>query len=178
MKDPNIIQIAEELNRKYNPENLSPFPFENLRQDYENLTIYWAKNLPAEVSGAIKFTKKDKQYEIYVNSNNSPSRKHFTLAHEVGHFFLHREIIKNQQIIVDPEDPIIPDVAILLRTDNPAKSDKFERQANEFAANLIMPKLLVTKAWEQLKSIVDCAAIFHVSTLAMTLRLEELDLIK
>jgi len=42
-------------------------------------------------SGLILFS--DGKYKIYINSQCGENRKRFTLAHELGHYFLHREYL-------------------------------------------------------------------------------------
>ena len=62
---------------------------------------------------------------IYVNKNHSSNRKRFTIAHEIGHFLHnHKNKIKyrNNSYAYDTEEMIE------------------ERVANDFSANLLMPK--------------------------------------
>jgi hypothetical protein len=71
-------------------------------------------------------------------------RYRFTLAHEVGHWRLHRTYyLKNtqQQGLFDHDD----DPSFICRS-----SDKqpVEWQADAFAANLLMPRKMVFEAWE------------------------------
>ena len=54
-------------------------------------------------------------------------------------------------------------------------SDEKERQANHFAAALIMPKKAVGEVWEKLKDVDACAKVFSVSVDAMSIRLSNLD---
>lgn len=69
--------------------------------------------------------RKDGKALIGVNSAESATRQRFTIAHELGHFFLHR----NKDAFVDFRD----NVQGALRTPR-------EREANMFAAALLMPR--------------------------------------
>lgn len=175
---PNIKRAQEEADTvrlKYNSEGVSPFPYERITKDYKNLNISYL-NIEDNVSGAILFDKASSTFNIFINSLKPKTRQHFTLAHELGHFFLHRQVILDDGGIVDG-DKTLDGTKILFRLDD-AKSTCLEVEANNFASSLIMPKELVIEAWERLKNIEDCANIFNVSLLAMTIRLTKLGLIK
>jgi Zn-dependent peptidase ImmA (M78 family) len=103
-------------------------------------------------------------------------RQHFTLAHELGHYFLHQDILKKENGLID-EDKDLDAGRMLYRLDD-ATYDRIEREANHFAASLIMPNELVRKAWAATASIQECARIFKVSNIAMSIRLTELGLVQ
>ncbi|MDR2527209.1 MAG: ImmA/IrrE family metallo-endopeptidase [Rickettsiales bacterium] len=44
----------------------------------------------------IKYNKNNNHYEIYVNNEQSPQRQRFSIAHEIGHYILHKELIKEK----------------------------------------------------------------------------------
>ena len=69
--------------------------------------------------------RKDGKALIGVNSAETKTRQRFTIAHELGHFFLHR----NKDAFVDFRD----NVQGVIRTPR-------EREANMFAAALLMPR--------------------------------------
>lgn len=170
---------AEEIAKRYNPKGISPFPYETLEKAYTDLSIF---SVPLEdtLSGAIEY-QEDKGFQIYVNRNKPSKRRYFTLAHELGHFFLHSEIIKGEKIIIDGEDAL-DDSKILFRPDNissiPIEWLEVEREANNFAASLIMPEDFVRKVWNALEDVDDCAEVFGVSAVAMSIRLKKLHLIE
>lgn len=86
--------------------------------------------MPADlnVSGYLDLT----QNAILVNENESKQRQTFTIAHELGHFLLHREELGN-----------IPDLLVVYRD---GKSDNaLEKEANHFAANLLVPDFLLNQ---------------------------------
>lgn len=96
-----------------------------------------------------------------VNSYHHPVRKRFTLAHEIGHFVLHRN-----------EQQTFKDRTFARRANDPTA---MERQADAFAASLLMPENAVK--WEianGLRNLNDLANAFNVSSLAMRYRLQSL----
>lgn len=167
-------QKAIDLYEKYNPKNLSPFPIENILNEHKDLKIYFLENMDDNVSGVIIYEPDEKNFSILVNNNHSKTRQYFTIAHELGHYFLHKSKLTTEKII---EDKNIEEKAFSLyrKKDN---SSKIETEANSFAAELIMPEKLVKEIWESLKDIDNCAEIFNVSTLAMNIRLINLKLIE
>lgn len=85
---------------------------------------------------------------IYIEKSMSPERKKFTLAHELGHHFLHE--------------------GVKLRLDNldyslENKDTTEESEANYFAASLLIPKELLLKLLDQKKSVEEIADYFQVS---------------
>jgi Zn-dependent peptidase ImmA (M78 family) len=119
---------------------------------------------------------KDGIATIAYNASHPPVRKRFTIAHELGHYELHRS---GSSLFLDKQ--------VLLRSqhvsDNLA-TQKMEREANAFAAAILMPeKLLKQEIFmagldihdeDTLKEI---AKNFGVSTLAMYFRLSNLGFI-
>lgn len=101
---------------------------------------------------------------IKVNRHESKSRQRFTIAHEIGHYILHRERIGLG--ITD---------TVLYRS---KLSSNLEVEANRFAADLIMPMIQIRKKLAEIGRGIDrtvaseMAAIFDVSTDAMEIRLK------
>lgn len=178
MNTADCISKAEEIRREYNPKDLSPFPYKNIEERNTNLKIYITPfhDGIVDISGATLYNKETKLFTISINKTKAETRQHFTLAHELGHYFLHEEILKEDEIIVD-EDRNLDGNRMLLRRDN-AEYDRIEAEANNFAASLIMPEELVKGAWGKLKSVEECAKVFNVSVSAMSIRLEKLKLLQ
>ncbi len=90
-------------------------------------------NLDSETSGLIE-KKKDGRYRIVVNDNHPNTRKRFTIAHELGHYFYHRHLIG---------DGVSDDRAYRSSASgayaNTAIGRKQETEANQFAATILMP---------------------------------------
>lgn len=109
---------------------------------------------------AISAVLKPDKMVIGVNQNHPPLRKRFSIAHELGHFLLGHD---EKDFIDDKFDRPTP----------------IEREANQFASFLLMPKSWVTKSVkEKGLELERLAREFKVSEQAMTIRLLELNLIK
>jgi len=167
-----IRALAEEYAAKYNPDNVSPFPFENVLKHHEDLKIYYTA-LEDNVSGAILF--KDDEYSILINTNKPTTRQNFTVGHELGHYFMHKKDLQNAVVIIDGDDSL-DGQKILYRRDD-ASDKRLEIEANNFAASLLMPSDLVRRAWQATQSVEECARIFSVSVVAMSVRLTKLKLL-
>jgi Zn-dependent peptidase ImmA (M78 family) len=87
---------------------------------------------------------------IYVNSEESVRRQTFTLGHELGHYFLHREWLKSQ------------DYRVLLRDDTEQKTEPKEREANAFAAQLLVPRFLLARYYK-FATVQELSDLFMVS---------------
>ena len=74
---------------------------------------------------------------IGVNSHHHVNRRRFTVAHELGHLILHRKALAGR-VHVDRRFPV-------LMRDSAAASglDPREIEANQFAAELLMPTPLL-----------------------------------
>lgn len=114
------------------------------------------------ISGAIQKHPKW-GYTILVNEADIAVRQRFTIAHELGHYFLHMNKNVNENKIITS-----------FRMD----SSPIERQADTFAVNLLMPENLVREEHEHMVIPVSdsLAKIFNVSKQTMRIRLEELEL--
>jgi Zn-dependent peptidase ImmA (M78 family) len=115
-----------------------------------------------EILGII--SKKQGSTTIYVNSHDSYNRKRFTVAHELGHYFLH---------LKDTEDSLVVDMNRLIN----GLGDEKEKEANRFAAAVLMDEVLVKSLWNDFKSVQVMADIFKVSFEAMSYRLDNLGII-
>lgn len=116
-----------------------------------------------EMSGALR--KENDHWVIYVNRSDSQQRKLFTIAHELGHFFVHRDLCDE---FIDSQ---------FVARNNREKHTERELEANEFAGNLIMPELMIRErvAGDITEdTLLSLAKSFGVSTLAMETRLRNL----
>ncbi len=117
-------------------------------------------------SGYIKFENGEKN--IYINHLDSRERKRFTIAHELGHYLLHRNLIEKEG------------GTVLYRGIN---GDIIEQQANRCAGALLMPESMVKKYFNEINESVNIkisvlAKIFDVSINAMYTRLSILGLLQ
>lgn len=169
-----IAQLGEKHARLYNPGSIAPFPYENVLAKHSDLEIYYADLEDKAVSGVTLY--KDGMFNILVNNTKPEARQHFTQAHELGHYFLHKDVLTSGEGFVDG-DAWLDGPNILYRMDGVTKT-QHELEANTYAASLIMPVDLVKRAWELTHSVQECAKIFKVSTIAMSVRLTKLGLVK
>ncbi len=126
-------------------------------------------DLDKKTSGAIRYNKKEDRFEILVNKNDVTSRQRFTIAHELGHYFLHRDFLKDEEVHVD---------TILYRDDSEKDEEarRREKEVDYFAGALLMNKTLLEKLRSE-NTITELAEIFNVSVSAMTVRLDILGLL-
>lgn len=88
MTEEEIQNCAERLSRRYNPEGLSPYPLDNAQKDKQDLKIMLTEKLPDSASGVIGFfAEESNSFIISVNKDKSATRRNFTIAHELGHYF-------------------------------------------------------------------------------------------
>ncbi len=113
---------------------------------------------------------------IGVNPNEAPVRIRYTIAHEIGHFDLHRD-----------KSALFVDKQLIYRSaqsgDTPERQ-QMEQEANVFASALLMPTNLLRKEVEKANldlasddAIQKLAEKFDVSTTAMAIRISSLGLI-
>lgn len=95
-------------------------------------------------------------YLIVVNSRHPKERQTFTIAHELGHYTMHRYMKPN----------------FVCR---PWPNNQLDIEANIFAAELLMPAPIVRKLAPHM-AFTTLASTFGVSLTAMHWRLEELQL--
>jgi len=121
------------------------------------------KALNRGISGQI--SKENDIYIIRVNRYESRERQRFTIAHELAHFFLHRDIIDRSGI----QDNV------LYRSGEP---EIVEFEANRLAANILMPSNLIKEKLKEYRGELNDEIIeqldkeFEVSKGAMEIRLQ------
>jgi hypothetical protein len=91
---------AEEFLREFNPSGTIPVPIEEIAEFKLHLEIIPTPNLQRsfDIEGFI-CSSLDCIYIDDYTLNYKPNRYRFTLAHEIGHIFLHRHIF--QQLDID-----------------------------------------------------------------------------
>ncbi|MEC4094016.1 ImmA/IrrE family metallo-endopeptidase [Myroides odoratimimus] len=116
----------------------------------------------SEMSGGLSGSLEnyDGIWHMKINSKHHKNRQRFTIAHELGHYFLHKE--KNTSF----ED------TTFFRG---AKINPIEFAANEFASAILMPEDLIKELIsEGIRELGELAEEFGVSASAMKYRLEKL----
>lgn len=118
-----------------------------------------------EVSGMIELDKNGPI--ITFNASDAPVRQRFTIAHEIGHYAL-GHLGGGKTKFRDPASHF-----------SSSTHKVEEREANRFAANLLMPAGPLKFAIERhgINSIDELATLFDVSQVAMKYRLENLGLV-
>lgn len=128
----------------------------------------YEKDMGNDISGKITYDKTNKEFYITVNKNNSKERQRFSVAHELGHYFLHKDILVKEETHIDT-----------LYRANDIKDEearKREKEVDYFAGALLMNKLMLENLYEDY-DIASLADIFKVSVSAMTVRMDILGLL-
>lgn len=116
--------------------------------------------------------KKGDNVTLLVNATDPPFRKRFTIAHELGHHFLH--LLEDGEF-VDGEANLFRSPRIDQKQMTPAQ--RREIQANMFAAALLMPEEELRAEYRRAKPLKQIARRFNVSEEAMGIRLNQLGLL-
>ena len=148
-------QRADDLRARYHAhygDRELPVPVESIAVDLLGLCV---DELPLDVSGLLLPVER----QIYVNADEPPQRRRFTLAHELGHWVCQCLEGKAAPVYCRAAD-VAPDADRVL-----------EREANVFAAELLMPEDQVREEWGRAAMVAELAARFGVSAQAMAWRL-------
>lgn len=172
-----VQDLVTDLLDKYHVTS-GPVPVRRIAED-NDIEIKLDK-VDDDLSGFLFRDKKSGRTIIGVNSAHHKNRQNFTIAHELGHYLLH----EGEVIHLDEERGAY---TINYRKAASAKgNDDNEREANLFAALLLMPEQLLRKELagksydlldENEYGLKDLAKKFGVSTMALTFRLSDLGLI-
>jgi Zn-dependent peptidase ImmA (M78 family) len=118
------------------------------------------KPMPDDVSGEIVCARNG-PCRITVNSIHPTTRQRFTIAHEIAHYVLHRDLIGDG----------IRDSGLY----RSRLTDTVEKQANRYAAEILMPWRLVIDAFsEGTRDATSMARRFNVSPAVAEIRMSEL----
>ena len=137
-----------------------PVNIQNIAAQMGVVVRFVPQQLLSEKDYSGKFEYKNNVPICTIRSTDSILRQRFTIAHELGHYVLQhgdsfRDNTKNFSL---------------------HNYDPKERDANQFAAEILMPKIAVDYCIEKqnVKTISSLAEIFQVSTTAMRFRLKNL----
>ena len=163
-----IIQKARDVLDTHNqnrlPVDLDLIAHENgIKITYEKMS---------ENASALLIFDGSEQAKIVVNQDHHEHRQRFSIAHEMGHFFLDHKL--NHHVY---------EQSFFFRKkgdhDGDDKENNLELEANNFASELLMPSPVLEKCLQQYKKISEEEALtqklakkFKVSTIAMQLRLQ------
>jgi IrrE N-terminal-like domain len=115
-----------------------------------------------DCEGALLPSSSGKRWGIYFSVEGSPRRRRFTTAHEFGHYLLHRKKY--------PQGLRCDEAAVDGRA-----GTEIEREANEFAATLLMPlddfrRQIPANDQADFDQLSACATRYEVSLVAAILR--------
>jgi hypothetical protein len=170
-------QLLAEYDTTYGLGEIPPIPVDDIAESLLMLDVVEEDEVravpgaPVE-DGPLSGLLTTANHTIYVDRREaarSPERRRFTIAHEVGHWVLHagRGADPGFQCACAPDD-----------LEQEADPVDREREANDFANELLMPKELISSlALECGCNLALLAKRFQVSVPALELRLVRLDLL-
>ena len=147
----------------------APVPVDKIAEDLGIVVVY-DSSLSDDVSGKIERAHgAPSGYRITVNGRHHERRRRFTLAHEIAHYMLHRDLIGDG----------LTDNALyrsILRNGQEF-ADFREQEANQYAASILMPARAVKTQFSSGNcSIIGIAKAFNVSPAAAEIRMRQLHL--
>ncbi len=168
-------EIVEKAKEICNQHGIASYPVNIVDLCNKHGLKVFEECLPPNVAGFIvvqkeNFNKYNTNKLIVVNTANSPGRKRFTIAHELGHYVLHN---KSGELYAHRDA---------------GQSGGIETEANVFASCVLMPESAIDEAVQELKESfwgdIDDASLVHyiserfaVSNEAATVRLRQLKVI-
>lgn len=121
--------------------------------------------LGSGISGMLE--RSGETFLLTVNATDPDTRQRFTLAHEIGHYMLHRHLVGDG--LDDDRAYRSTEVG---KYHNTLIGPKEEREANKFAASLLMPIDAIRRERVKLGDDVQAmASLFGVSEHAMSIRM-------
>lgn len=124
---------------------------------------------------------------IVVNELHPAVRQRFTIAHEIGHYDLHRSDQDAADVFIDRTTDFDNEQETYFRRSQLSAADyRMEAEANAYAAGLLMPRELLERYLDRHLGEIDLsktegiemvAEAFDVSRIAMGYRLRNLNLI-
>lgn len=154
-----ILQKAYELHLK-----VTPLDIKAVAEKIFNIEIREDK-FDKGVSGFLE--RIGGKWCIFINQYESELRKRFTIAHELGHFIKHRD----KYMLSGSSTPDL----IFFRDKT---IDPMEKEANDFAADLLMPKdIFIEKIKSGCNTLEKLSEAFQLSTSAVKYRAYKLGLI-
>lgn len=110
-------------------------PVTNIAEAVKELGGIIKEDANLSIYGNGKIEKQDDSFAIIIPANLSDSNKNFTVAHELGHLFIHMGYKTNKELWKSYKNGVY----------NKHDTPELEFQANEFAAAFIMPEEIYVK---------------------------------
>ncbi len=149
LEKPDYARVKREVRRLHEEFGVTAPPVDPIRiARGVGITIYFVIFEPDKqnISGFFDYDER----AIFVNRDEYPLRQTFTIAHELGHKILHEEWARSS------------DYRVLLRDSNYQSEDPHEKEANVFAADLLVPRFLLDQYWQRL-NVDQLSTLFAVS---------------
>jgi len=167
-EEPRAHAVRERYLETFGGEGL-PVPVEAIAEDLLGLRI--ERSWEIDCSGMLLPAERRivlNAAEAAIGRDTPPLRRfRFTIAHEIGHWVCH---------CLEGRAPV-QEAAYCRPVDLSEAADRaLEREANVFAAELLMPEPAVREAWEELGDVAACARRFDVSPTAMHWRVHSFGL--
>lgn len=140
-----------------------PVQIVKLAQSF-NIEVYKVSDMKSDISGAI--VNENGNYIIYTNENEPKNRRRFTIAHELAHYILHKDIIDNDLNGNLTDAKGSGGIMYLSKL-----STIFEKDANKLAAEILMPLEKVKELYLKYNDIKKLSNEFAVSEQAMRIRI-------
>ena len=146
--------LLHRYHEKFGPEGDLPVPVEEILESYLGLELEFGdlgKRLGVQdVLGATWVKERRVVVDQSLDPTEDPTKEgryRFTIAHELGHWELHRHLFEGMpgQGVLFQDDP---EPSIVCRSTS--RKDPMEWQADTFAGYLLMPKEVVLEAWESI----------------------------
>jgi hypothetical protein len=156
LRDPRAAALLRRYQERFGASLQPPVPVEAIAEDLLGLSVAESESLG--VSGMLLPAAR----EIWLNATEPGARRRFTLAHEVGHWVC--------QVLEGRGTPVMcraEEIGV-------GEGRALEREANVFAAELLMPEELVRKRFDG--NVSGTATYFDVSEEAMGWRLYDVRL--
>lgn len=138
-----------------------------------NLSYFEASFDDDTISGVLIKNKDNDSYEVIVNDKHSLKRKRFTAAHEIGHYISFLQDSHSKEWLL--RNGCFEDHVFFRKN---SEQSKAETEANEIAAELLMPEHLITQFFYEGKSVDELSQMFVVSAEAVSVRLVTLGFLR
>ena len=148
----------KELYEQYNVPRVYPVPLLDIVKALGYTAQYFVvKPDNQDLAGATYYKEK----KIFISPIEFGGRYNFTLAHEIGHIVLGHDKENDREYDTRAEI-IAPE----------RKTNEYD--ANEFAAELLMPEDEFRKIWEKNHDLIELAVAFNVTIAATKVRMAKL----
>jgi Zn-dependent peptidase ImmA (M78 family) len=159
IRDPRADELLQRYRAAFGGDDL-PVPIEAIAEDLLGLAV---EGRDLEGASGLLYPA---ERQVYLNAADSPARRRFTLAHEVGHWVCQVQEGRTASVYCRADEVGVGE----------GKGKALEREANVFAAELLMPQEAVRSTHEGAVS--ETAVRFGVSPEAMGWRLYNVGLLE